>query len=355
MNNIEPSQRPFSCQKRFLGSLLSILGVLALVALSPLQGEESVKKGYQEQTYDFKAANEEIEYALYVPRSYKKTAKTPLIVLLHGLGSKPQEVIQYAGIIPEAEKRGYIVVAPYGYNSRGWYGASGKGRGFIRPNPSDPENLGELSEKDVLNVIKIVRDDFSIDESRMYLMGHSMGGGGTVHLGTKFPELWAGLAPLAPAIMSGRDKLGVLKKNKIPIMIVTGDKDRLIPVTGIRSVVDKLKAEGITHLYKEIKDGNHGSSIHANPSMIAEVFDFFDKHSKAGESEPDADGSDEKFREFTNTKGQQIKAKVVSITGTKVTIIREDGRRFTMTISTLSEPDQAFIEAWKKKYPKKVR
>ena len=355
MNNVEPSQRAFSYQKRFLGSLLSILGVLALGALSPLQGEESVKKGYQERTYDFKAANEEVEYALYVPRSYKKTAKTPLIVLLHGLGSKPQEVIQYAGIIPEAEKRGYIVVAPYGYNSRGWYGASGKGRGFIRPNPSDPENLGELSEKDVLNVIKIVRDDFSIDESRMYLMGHSMGGGGTVHLGTKFPELWAGLAPLAPAIMSGRDKLGVLKKNKIPIMIVTGDKDRLIPVTGIRSVVDKLKAEGITHLYKEIKDGNHGSSIHANPSMIAEVFDFFDQHSKAGESEPDADGSDEKFREFTNTKGQQIKAKVVSITGTKVTIIREDGRRFTMTISTLSEPDQAFIEAWKKQYPKKVR
>ena len=166
MNNVEPSQRPFSCHKRFFGSLLSILGVLALVALSPLQGEESVKKGYQERTYNFKAANEEVEYALYVPRSYKKTAKTPLIVLLHGLGSKPQEVIQYAGIIPEAEKRGYLVVAPYGYNSRGWYGASGKGRGFIRPNPSDPENLGELSEKDVLNVCLLYTSPSPRDRTR---------------------------------------------------------------------------------------------------------------------------------------------------------------------------------------------
>ena len=87
------------------------------------------------------------------------------------------------------------MVAPYGYNSRGWYGSQGEGRGFIRPNSADPDNLGELSEKDVLNVLGIIQEEFSIDENRIYLMGHSMGGGGTIHIGTTYPEIWAGPRP----------------------------------------------------------------------------------------------------------------------------------------------------------------
>jgi hypothetical protein len=47
---------------------------------------------------------------------------------------------------------------------------------------STPENLGELSKKDVMNVLALVRKDFTIDEKRIHLMGHSMGGGGTWHL-----------------------------------------------------------------------------------------------------------------------------------------------------------------------------
>ena len=46
-----------------------------------------------------------------------------------------------------------------------------------------PANLGELSEKDVMNVLALVRKEYSIDDKRIYLIGHSMGGGGTWHLG----------------------------------------------------------------------------------------------------------------------------------------------------------------------------
>src|SRR5204863_3843936 len=119
--------------------------------------------------------------------------KAPLLVALHGLGSTPQQIMRYRGLTDLAEKHGYVVAAPMGYNSGGWYGS--------RPLPkSDPKNLAELSEKDVMNVLDLVKKEYAIDPDRVYLMGHSMGGGGTWHLGIKYPDVWAALAPIAPAI-----------------------------------------------------------------------------------------------------------------------------------------------------------
>ena len=127
------------------------------------------------RSYFFEEAGKEMGYSLFVPKSYNPKEKSPLIVLLHGLGSTPSQVIRYAGITQEAAKRGYVVVAPYGYNDHGWYGSHGKGRVLFGGRRSDPKNLGELSEKDVLNVLGILREHLSIDERRIYLMGHSMG------------------------------------------------------------------------------------------------------------------------------------------------------------------------------------
>ncbi|MFP6601979.1 MAG: hypothetical protein VB862_05590, partial [Pirellulaceae bacterium] len=39
------------------------------------------------RTYDFKEAGKPMKYSLYIPTSYDKEKKTPLIVALHGLGS----------------------------------------------------------------------------------------------------------------------------------------------------------------------------------------------------------------------------------------------------------------------------
>src|SRR3954468_23292576 len=79
----------------------------------------------EKKTYDFTDAKKEMEYALYVPGNYDKEKKWPLVIALHGLGGNPQQFIKTRGLTTEAEKRGYIVAAPMGYNSRGWYGVRG--------------------------------------------------------------------------------------------------------------------------------------------------------------------------------------------------------------------------------------
>ena len=96
-----------------------------------------------ERHYVFEAAhNQSLSYALFVPTGYDPAKPAPLVVLLHGLYSNPWQVIHYAGVVEEAEKRGYLVVAPYGYNEGGWYGSRGPGKDFRSQDQSAAEFTG---------------------------------------------------------------------------------------------------------------------------------------------------------------------------------------------------------------------
>ena len=201
------------------------------------------------------------------------------MVLLHGLRSNPNQIMKYKGIIPEAEKRGYVLVAPYGYNERGWYGSRGKGKdgpGFGKA--GDPENLGALSEMDVMNVLNIVQTELTIDPDRIFLLGHSMGGGGALHLAATYPDVWTGLACLAPSFYGEVSSFEYLKH--LPAFVVTGDKDRLVRVEEVRRLVDAMKRLNMDVRYKEIKGGRHFGTITRNPELMAEVFNFFDQHER---------------------------------------------------------------------------
>jgi len=254
-------------------STLLALGAVCLFAPAAPAQPPARKDGpptqprIQKKTYDFKDAGKEMEYALFVPTAYDKAKKGPLVVALHGLGSNPQQILRYRGLTDQAEKYGYVVVAPMGYNSGGWYGAK-----FPFGKPS-PENLGELSEKDVMNVLDLVRKEYAIDPDRIYLMGHSMGGGGTWHLGIKHPDLWAALAPIAPAVF--RPAADVEKARHLPVIMVQGDADNLCPVGTARKWAAEMKSLGMTYRYVEVAGGDHVSVAWKN---MPEVFAFFDRH-----------------------------------------------------------------------------
>jgi len=164
------------------------------------------------------------------------------------------------------------MVAPLGYHPRGWYGRRGSGGGGRRTEGKPlPENLGELSEQDVMHVFEIVRNEFTIDEDRIYLWGHSMGGAGTYHLAAKHPDLWAGLGVAAPAPSVDPDQLEAFKH--VPIIVLQGDEDRLVTTT--REWVAKMKAIGMEHLYVEVKGGDHSRFINANRDTLEKIFAFF--------------------------------------------------------------------------------
>jgi predicted peptidase len=258
--------------------MVSVLSMLLALMLAQEPGTVvAADKRVQERTYVFAETGQSIPYALFVPSGYDATRKWPLIVALHGLGRPYDWMMGYEGMIDFAQRDGFIVVSPLGYHPRGWYGSRGTGlAGNSQPAPPAaplPANLGELSEKDAMNVLEIVKRDFSIDENRVYLWGHSMGGAGTYHLAAKHPHLWAGLAVAAPAPSAAPTELESFRH--VPILVLQGDDDRSVPVARTREWVAKMRELGMEHVYIEVEGGDHSLFVSRNRVMLSKVFSFF--------------------------------------------------------------------------------
>jgi predicted esterase len=238
----------------------------------------------QNRTYHFADTNEDLPYCLYVSSKVSKDKKNPLIVSLHGLGIGPGYMCQ-GKAIDLAEEGGYIFVAPMGYNVGGWYGSpvmnlNGRGGKKGGPDlPPPPPNLAELSEKDVFNVVGLMRQEFNVDPSRTYMMGHSMGGAGTLFLGSKHASEWAAIAAMAPAaFLMNNNRAEILKPIKEPVFVAQGDADEAVPVTNTRMWVDTMKELGLNYQYKEYAGATHGSVIE---QTMPDIFAFFNAHTKA--------------------------------------------------------------------------
>lgn len=266
----------------FAGGLVAFL-LSGFVAPSAAEekGGLATQLRVERKTYEFKEAGREMEYALFVPSGYDKAKPAPLVVALHGLYSNPQQIIRYPGLTNLAETGGYIVVAPMGYNTRGWYGA----KGLVKGQANDPANLSELSERDVMNVLEIVRKDYAVDPDRIYLLGHSMGGGGTLHLAIKHPDVWAALAPIAPA--TARPATDVQQIKHLPVILVQGAKDAMVRVERVRPWAEQMKRLGMTHEYIEVPGGDH---ITVAFTTLPKIFAFFDQHKRGAKGKPKDQG-----------------------------------------------------------------
>jgi pimeloyl-ACP methyl ester carboxylesterase len=285
------------------------------------RGPQPVDARVQIRMHHFAETNEDIPYALFVSSKVKKNTKAPPIVTLHGIGGTHTTMMR-PNAIDLAEAGGYILLAPMGYNPRGWYGAPapqgrrgappatvGSARGAapdgraanaappdaaaagtpapqgrrgaipasVLSDPNDPPNLRELSERETLAVVELVRKEFKVDDDRTYLMGHSMGGAGTLYLAIKYPRRWAAVAALAPAAFTV-DREGLGRIPKMPVMLVHGDMDTVVPVSVGRAWAEAMKSVPMKdYQYIEVPGGDHGTVI---GSHQAEVFAFFARHSR---------------------------------------------------------------------------
>jgi dienelactone hydrolase len=238
-------------------------------------------KGNQERHYWFEEAREMMPYHVYTPTTWDGHSKLPMVLVLHGntrdqdyYFDRDDHILAKLG-----EQHGYLVVCPMGYRpNAGWgsaallRGASAGGRGAFRMDAARLRQ-SELSERDALNVLDLVTKEYPIDTSRIYLFGHSAGGGGTWYMGEKYAEKWAAIA--ASAAPTRPENFPFERLKGVPMMVCHGDKDDEVPVTNSRNMVKAAKEHGLDPQYLEVPGATHLTIV---ALVEPKVFDFFDSH-----------------------------------------------------------------------------
>jgi predicted peptidase len=202
-------------------------------------------------------------YRVFVPGAYRPGENTPLVIALHGLGANEDSFFDsYQRAAPMlAERHGFLLAAPLGFRVDGFYGSR-----LLAGADEAAEARARYSEQDVLEVVRRMRTDYTVDPDRIYLLGHSMGAIGTWALGAKYPDLWAALAPFsgtgAPATVS--------RMTHLPQIVVHGDSDPTVNVNGSRAMVAEMRRLGVDVTYIEVPGGNHIDVVVPNLPRVFE-------------------------------------------------------------------------------------
>jgi len=229
------------------------------------------RNGDFERHYLLPGANEIMPYRVYVPKGYVPSKATPLVIALHGLGGNEDGFFDnYEKLPPQlSEKHGFLLAAPMGFRRDGFYGS-----GLMGGTDVASRRRSEYSEKDVLEVLRLMKAAYNVDESRIYLMGHSMGAIGTWALGAKYPQTWAALVSFSG---TGAPALADSMKN-IPQFVVHGDADNTVNVSGSRNMVAALKKLNANVTYLEVAGGSHTDVVVPNLEL---AFDFMASQHKS--------------------------------------------------------------------------
>lgn len=159
----------------------------------------------------------EREALVYIPASAKQNA-TPVVFVFHGHGGNMYNILRGKDLDklwPEA-----IIVSPQGLNTPGQL-TDPKGE-----LPGWQSGAGNMNDRDLLffdAMLKTLREEYKIDDKRIYATGHSNGGGFTYLLMEARNEVLAAAAPSAASAVRALPRI----KPK-PMMHIIGEKDPLV-------------------------------------------------------------------------------------------------------------------------------
>lgn len=212
-------------QRLFVGLLLGLIGI----ALPPNASAQLVQK-----TLPYGGATR--TWYEHVPPSYDGTRAVPLVVHLHGSGGSGIAVGPGSGWVPKSDAAGFIVAFPNGgvrVSSGGWQWNTY----FQDPSPDD---VGFL-----LVLIRRLQTDYHIDDSRIYLSGHSNGASMTNTFAGVHANLLAAIAPVNGAWITtfGLPESLLAPNAPLPVWTWRGQNENFTTGLQPRPVQDQLQKQ----------------------------------------------------------------------------------------------------------------
>lgn len=139
----------------------------------------------------------------YLPDQYSDSKSWPLVILLHGFTGTAKSQDRYLKLSERVSKRGFIALVPEGTETpAGTIGEDGRDLGGNQFwNAIDTCcDFGRTGVDDVgylLTLIKHVKQKYKIDDTQVFVMGHSNGGFMANRLACESGETFAAIANLA--------------------------------------------------------------------------------------------------------------------------------------------------------------
>jgi predicted esterase len=161
----------------------------------------------------------------------------PLVVLLHGSGRNGQTMVDaWSGL---ASKEHFSIAAPDAYDSSGW-----------SVKIDSPEFLRAVVEQ--------VKVRHAVDESRIYLFGHSAGAVHALVIAIIDSHFYAATAVHAGAIPPGYEKLLFSRaQRRMPIAIWVGAEDPLFSVDAVTTTKQLFEQNGFQVELSVIPNHDH--------------------------------------------------------------------------------------------------
>lgn len=178
------------------------------------------------------------KYVVFIPRNYNPETFVPAILFLHGAGlegtdGRKQLTGALANAIRQRRSFPFIAVFPQAHQGN-WQATS----------PSGKRAMAILDEVSV---------NYSVDTSRVFLTGLSMGGEGTWSLAAAYPDRWAAIVP----ICGGGDPSIAHRIKDIPCWCFHGAADRVIQSSQSRRMVEAIRRAGGQPTYHEYPGVGH--------------------------------------------------------------------------------------------------
>lgn len=217
-------------------------------------GDKSLIDTYEARSY------KSMPYRLLKPLETQADQRYPLIISLHGSGGigndNRSNLRDWNGIMAQEswrEKYPCVVIVP-----------QRKPGGIWGPKPDDDRVKYYYVRNDLLKVFELIdeiKNEFPIDESRIYALGSSGGGIGTWNIVLARPNLFAAAIPVCGRFEFQPEQIKSL--TDIPIWCFHGDADPLIDVKYSRAAFAMLSEHGAVMKYTELRDVKHNSWIQA--------------------------------------------------------------------------------------------
>jgi len=189
-----------------------------------------------------------LKYLLRVPSGRKDDAELPLVIVMHGRGADANDL---ADIAPMLDRGGYRFLFPNAPKPFEPYSGMTFGYTWFDGWPPAPGTIEE-SRQLILRFIDEALARYPTPSGKLILAGFSQGALMSLDAGFRTQQPVAGIVSMSGALYEA--DLPALKR--IPVMIVHGTDDEVIPVLAARRTRRVLEDAGLEPEYHELPMGH---------------------------------------------------------------------------------------------------